>query len=66
MSVCCTLAAQEAQRPQPLRRRRQNILALQADRARDVDGRRTAEAEPFVLDQIEHDRQRLLVGDDRT
>ena len=38
-------------------------LAGKADRAGDVDARRTAEQEAFLRHEIEHDRQRLLVGD---
>src|ERR1051325_4769910 len=32
--------------------------------ARDIDRRRAAEAKPFVLEQIENVRDRLLVGDE--
>ena len=35
----------------------------QPDRAGDVDAGRAAQAQAFVLQQVEDDRQRLLVGD---
>ena len=38
-------------------------LARQPDRAGDVDAGRAAEAQALLLDQVEDDRQRLLVGD---
>ena len=38
-------------------------LARQPDRAGDVDAGRAAEAQALLLDQVEDDRQRFLVGD---
>ena len=38
-------------------------FAGEMDGAGDVDARRSAEQQPFLNHQIEHDRQRLLVGD---
>jgi hypothetical protein len=38
-------------------------LLGQPDRAGDIDARRAAQAQAFMLEQVEDDRQRLLVGD---